>query len=302
MIQVSFVGTISNVLLNGLGPVARLLSAVTSLQNIMFMAVALSFLGLEAASFSTEIWHFYLTRGVLFGAGASFAFYVALSIVPQWFDKRRGIALGISSTGTCIGAFSLPFIMTTVNSCLGGAWSYRVQGFIVLVVGLISSHATYLGLSPAQGSALISIVSGMSFVGNLVSGITADHIGHINTMMLYCTLCALSCVIWIAADSFKTLVAFCVLAGFFGGAFIALTPSVTYVITGAKRFESGLSLFLLITVISMFGPNVSSAFEQSLHARPYLSYEIFTAAGYFAGAAVLALIKIVKTNSLFSKI
>ena len=52
----------------------------------------------------------------------------------------------------------------------------------------------------------------------------------------------------------------------------------------------------------MFGPNVSSAFEQTLHARPYLSYEIFTAIGYFAGAAVLVIIKYVKTKNILSKI
>ncbi|KAI7852490.1 major facilitator superfamily domain-containing protein [Circinella umbellata] len=359
VVQISFVGTISNVLLNGLGPVARLLSAITSLRNIMLLAVVLCTVGLEAASWATEIWHLYLTRGVLFGMGASFAFYVALSIIPQWFSKRRGIALAISSTGTCIGAFSLPFIMNIMNSYFGSTWSYRVQGFIVLILGLtaclfvrerksenkeqneskvelkeifdfkimkdpsfvlwciadifmeaayyvpyfyLPSHATYLGLSSSQGSALISIVSGMSFVGNLISGVAADRIGHLNTMILYSTLSALSCTIWVAADSFSTLIVFCILVGFFGGAFIALTSSVTFVITGAKNFESGLSLFLLITVISMFGPNVSSTFEQTLHARPYLSYEIFTGIGYFAGAIVLVIIKYVKTNNIFSKI
>ncbi|KAI9259415.1 major facilitator superfamily domain-containing protein [Phascolomyces articulosus] len=367
VIQVTFVGTISNVLLNGLGPVARLLSAITSLRNIMLMAVFLCTLGLELASWSTQLWHYYLTRGVLFGTGASFAFYVGLSIVPQWFSKRQGLALAISSTGTCVGAFSLPFIMDAMNTQFGSAWSYRVQGFIVLVLGLISctlvrerkkptkkksnnnknghqqesvqlkeifqlevlkdphfvlwciadifmeaayyvpyfylpSYAAHLGLSSAQGSSLISIVSGMSFIGNLVSGVTADRIGHINTTIIYCTCCALSCIIWVIANNFHTLILFCILVGFFGGAFIALTPSVTYVITGAKKFESGLSLFLLITVLSMFGPNVSSGLEQSIHARPYLTYEIFTASGYFLGAMVLVIIKMKKTNNLFSKI
>ena len=122
VVQISFVGTISNVLLNGLGPVARLLSAVTSLRNIMLLAVVLCTVGLEAASWATEIWHLYLSRGVLFGMGASFAFYVALSIVPQWFSKRRGIALAVSSTGTCIGAFSLPFIMNIMNRYFGSSW------------------------------------------------------------------------------------------------------------------------------------------------------------------------------------
>ncbi|KAI8148622.1 major facilitator superfamily domain-containing protein, partial [Fennellomyces sp. T-0311] len=137
-IQVSFVGTISNVLLNGMGPVARLLSATTSLRTVMLLSVILCVVGLEAASWSTKIWHFYLTRGILFGAGSSLAFFVALSIVPQWFNKRRGLALGISSTGTCAGAFSMPFIMTAMNSRFGGAWCYRMQGLITLVLGLIS--------------------------------------------------------------------------------------------------------------------------------------------------------------------
>lgn len=45
-----------------------------------------------------------------------------MSITPLWFDKKRGLALGIASGGSGIGGLFLPFVITPLNSNLGAAW------------------------------------------------------------------------------------------------------------------------------------------------------------------------------------
>jgi hypothetical protein len=45
-----------------------------------------------------------------------------MSISPQWFVKRQGLAMGIMSSGSGIGGLIMPFIMTELNESLGGAW------------------------------------------------------------------------------------------------------------------------------------------------------------------------------------
>lgn len=83
----------------------------------------------------------YLTHGVIYGIGSSILFYVriyfvtcdiaitkknffqiALSVVPLWFVKNRGIALGIISSGISIGGLVMPLIMEPLNTKLGAAW------------------------------------------------------------------------------------------------------------------------------------------------------------------------------------
>lgn len=47
---------------------------------------------------------------------------VAMSVVPEWFEARRGLALGLASSGTSIGSFIMPLIMTSLNQSLGAPW------------------------------------------------------------------------------------------------------------------------------------------------------------------------------------
>eukprot|EP00981_Chlorochromonas_danica_P001021 scaffold233_cov174-Ochromonas_danica.AAC.61 len=70
---------------------------------------ALVGLGFLIASFSKEVWHLYVTEGVIAGIGYSFAFVAAVSVVGQWFSSRRGVAVG--------GSVSL---IPTVNAELFG--------------------------------------------------------------------------------------------------------------------------------------------------------------------------------------
>ena len=64
-------------------------------------------LGLVLSSLVREVWQFYVTFGVLVGAGVS-AFYVPLTVLAiKWFDDRRGMAAAIVSAGNGLGILAL---------------------------------------------------------------------------------------------------------------------------------------------------------------------------------------------------
>lgn len=86
--------------------------------------------GLISASFSTQIWHLYLTQGLLFGLGSGLAFIMALTIVPQWFQKHRGLATGVGVSGSGIGGLVLNPITQFLIDHLGFRWSLRIIGII----------------------------------------------------------------------------------------------------------------------------------------------------------------------------
>jgi MFS family permease len=52
-------------------------------------------LALLASSFATKLWHLLLTQGFLYGVGCVIFYYSVLSMLNEWFVRRRGLAYGL---------------------------------------------------------------------------------------------------------------------------------------------------------------------------------------------------------------
>ncbi|KAI9244175.1 major facilitator superfamily domain-containing protein [Sporodiniella umbellata] len=131
-LNLSFVGTLALVFLNFSGPFAQVLVSIFGIRIVLIIGTIFISLGLEMASLSYQIWHLYLSQGVMFGIGASCVYMAMMGVAPQWFNKRRGLALGLIASGSGIGGLVIPNIMNGINSSLGPAWTYRILGFICL--------------------------------------------------------------------------------------------------------------------------------------------------------------------------
>ncbi|KAG1086124.1 hypothetical protein G6F42_021115 [Rhizopus arrhizus] len=92
-VNLSFVGTLAMVCLNSVSPIVQICVSVFGVRYVLIGGTILVALGLEMAGFSTQIWHLYLTQGVVFGTGASCIYVAIMGVAPQWFGKRRGLAL-----------------------------------------------------------------------------------------------------------------------------------------------------------------------------------------------------------------
>ena len=75
---------------------------------VMEVGVALMGGGLLLAPLTTQPWHLYLTIGVLVGAGSVCLGYSGQSLfLPNWFIRRRGLAMGLAFAGVGIGSVTL---------------------------------------------------------------------------------------------------------------------------------------------------------------------------------------------------
>jgi hypothetical protein len=54
-------------------------------------------------SLAREFWQTMLAQGIGLGIGTGLIFLPALSVVSQFFFKRRSLALGVATTGSSIG-------------------------------------------------------------------------------------------------------------------------------------------------------------------------------------------------------
>ena len=115
--------------------------------------------GLILATFATEPWHLYLSMGGLaVGASISLAFIGHGSFIPNWFTRRRGLAMGIAASGVGFGALALFPWMQWILDTFGwreACWLLALFLLaIVLPVNLLlpRRHPSELGLT-AEGDA-----------------------------------------------------------------------------------------------------------------------------------------------------
>ncbi|KAI8148165.1 major facilitator superfamily domain-containing protein [Fennellomyces sp. T-0311] len=137
-LQLSFVGTFCLIFSNCMGPFGQILGSMWGTRIVLLIGTLFIAVGMIIAGFSTQIWHLYMTQGICFGIGVSFMYVTIMAVAPQYFDRKRGFALGLIASGSGIGGLIMPFIMTPINRSLGGGWTYRILGFICLACDLLA--------------------------------------------------------------------------------------------------------------------------------------------------------------------
>jgi MFS family permease len=94
------------------------------------------FLGAALASMAlvTELWQPYLLYGVIAAVGMGTAYVPCNSTVVKWFARRRGLAVGLASSGGSVGTFVVPPVAQLAVSALGWRGAYLVVGATVFAV------------------------------------------------------------------------------------------------------------------------------------------------------------------------
>ncbi|KAJ5815737.1 hypothetical protein N7474_007514 [Penicillium riverlandense] len=79
-------------------------------------------------------WHFVLTLGILSGTGAALLSTAALATVPQWFERRVGLAMGVAMAGSGLGGVTFPLMLRAAIARVGYQWAIRLLALLVLVM------------------------------------------------------------------------------------------------------------------------------------------------------------------------
>jgi MFS family permease len=127
--------------------------------------VAVLIAGLVLATLAHEAWQFYATLGILVGIGGNLLGYGVQSVVlPNWFVRRRGLAIGIAFSGVGIGSIVLLPWLQIVIARDGWRWACLALALISAVLLfplnlLLRKHPRDIGLY-ADGDAAPPPASG----------------------------------------------------------------------------------------------------------------------------------------------
>jgi MFS family permease len=96
-------------------------------------------LSMFTASYSTRIWHLFLSQGVCFGWGLGFLYITAAPMLGLWFSSKRSLAVGIASSGAGFGGLAFNLAAGAGVETLGVRWTYRLLALCTLAVNLVCS-------------------------------------------------------------------------------------------------------------------------------------------------------------------
>jgi MFS family permease len=126
---------------------------------VILTGVALMSAGLFLAPFIERPWHFDATLGVLVGGGANMITYTAHSqFLPNWFVRRRALAISIAVAGAGVGAVVLLPWLQSIILAQGRRASCSAMGLLVLfviapLIFLVWKQPEDIGLLPDGASA-----------------------------------------------------------------------------------------------------------------------------------------------------
>ncbi|XP_039627406.1 monocarboxylate transporter 9b [Polypterus senegalus] len=86
-------------------PICNVFVSKFGARPVMILSGIMMGSGYILSSFAPNIQFLFFSYGVMVGLGCGLAYAATVTIICQYFDKRRGLALGIAATGTSFGGF-----------------------------------------------------------------------------------------------------------------------------------------------------------------------------------------------------
>lgn len=99
-------------------------------KRLMFLGTSLYGTGLVITTQVVSIGQMYVSYGLITGVGMGIIYVISYTTVSRWFERRRGVATGIATAGTGIGASLLPLVANLLLT----QYSWQEAYFIVTVV------------------------------------------------------------------------------------------------------------------------------------------------------------------------
>ncbi|KAG5262403.1 hypothetical protein AALO_G00274770 [Alosa alosa] len=130
--ETSWVPSIMTSVLHAGGPFCSMLVERFGCRATVMFGGVMSGLGMIFSSFTNSMEELYITAGVITGLGFCFSFQPAVTILGQYFVRRRPFVNAMSSTGTALGLTVLPFLGHYLHSQYGWRGSFLILGAVLL--------------------------------------------------------------------------------------------------------------------------------------------------------------------------
>ncbi|XP_036172174.1 monocarboxylate transporter 10 isoform X1 [Myotis myotis] len=128
-------------------PIVSIFTDIFGCRQTAVVGAAIGFVGLMSSSFVSSIEPLYLTYGIIFASGCSFAYQPSLVILGHYFKKRLGLVNGIVTAGSSLFTILLPLLLRVLTENLDLFYTLRILCVFMFVLFL--AGFTYRPLAPS---------------------------------------------------------------------------------------------------------------------------------------------------------
>ncbi|XP_051995963.1 solute carrier family 16 member 6b [Xyrauchen texanus] len=119
-------------------PLSMVMSNRFGYRPVIMLGGLLISLGTITTAFTQSISEIYITMGIVAGLGYCLTFLPTVTILSQYFSKRRSLVTSIASTGECFSLLALAPAMNALKEQIG--WRY-----CLVVIGVLQSSVIIFG-------------------------------------------------------------------------------------------------------------------------------------------------------------
>ena len=105
---ISWILSVQAFILTGMAPINGKVFDNYGSNALIRIGSFLHIFGISMLSLSTQYYQIFLSQSICSGIGAAMIFHGATNAVSTWFRERRGLALGLASSGASIGGVIMP--------------------------------------------------------------------------------------------------------------------------------------------------------------------------------------------------
>ncbi|XP_007891933.1 monocarboxylate transporter 8 [Callorhinchus milii] len=145
--KTAWVGALSMGMIFFCSPVVSMFTDRFGCRRTAMGGATVAFIGLLSSSFTKSLGLRYLTYGLLFGGGSSFAFQPSLVILGHYFRRHLGLANGVMTAGSSIFSILLPLLLKKIGDSLGLAHSLQILSLFMFIQIILS--VSYKPLVPS---------------------------------------------------------------------------------------------------------------------------------------------------------
>ena len=261
-------------------------------------------IGYVAAGASSELWQLSAAYALL-GVGTSSGFGPLIADISHWFERWRGLAVGICSAGNYLAGTVWPPVISHFIDTSGwrathvGIGLFCVAALVPLALmlrrtmpfahgtGASLQHAGALGLSPtalqvllaiagvaccvamsmpqvhivaycgdlgygvAHGAEMLSLMMAFGIVSRVGSGLIADWVGGLRTLLLGSVLQGVALVLYTLFDGLTSLYVISALFGLFQGGIVPSYAIIVREYFSPREAATRLGIILMATLFGM---------------------------------------------------
>jgi hypothetical protein len=128
--SIAWIGTLQGTLLLIVGAISGLLFDKGYFRLILITAGSGVVFALMMLSLCQQYYSIMLTQGILLGICLGLLYIPSVALIPLYFKRKRGIALGLATAGGPFGGVLYPIVFRRLLNEVGFGWANRVLGFL----------------------------------------------------------------------------------------------------------------------------------------------------------------------------